>query len=105
MQCHHDLGEFTAEDAVYSLKRAGTKDSSAFASDYSAFDKVEAVDSHTVKITLKEAIPSLLGQVMNYHGGNMICKKAAEALGKDGSARSRRAPAPSCSRNTCPSST
>ena len=37
-----------------------------------------------MKITLKEAIPSLLGQVMNYHGGNMICKKAAEALGKDG---------------------
>ncbi len=21
---------------------------------------------------------------MNYHGGNMVCKKAAEALGKDG---------------------
>ncbi len=84
VQCHHDGGEFTADDAVFSLKRASTKDSSAFSSDYSAFDKVEAVDKYTIKITLKQAIPSLLGQVMNYHGGNMVCKKAAEALGKDG---------------------
>lgn len=84
VQCHHDGGEFTAEDAAYSLQRAGNKDSSAFSSDYSAFDKVEAVDKYTVKITLKEPVPSLLGQVMNYHGGNMVCKKAAEALGKDG---------------------
>lgn len=84
VQCHHDGGEFTAEDAVYSLNRASTKDSSAFSSDYSAFSKVEMVDKYTVKITLKDAIPSLLGQVMNYHGGNMVCKKAAEALGKEG---------------------
>lgn len=84
VQCHHDGGEFTSEDAVYSLTRAATKDSSAFSSDYTAFDKIEAPDKYTVKITLKEAIPSLLGQVMNYHGGNMVCKKAAEALGKDG---------------------
>ncbi|MCZ8258956.1 MAG: ABC transporter substrate-binding protein [Beijerinckiaceae bacterium] len=87
VQCHHDLGEFTAEDAVFSLQRSGNKDSSAFSSDYSAFDKVEAVDKYTVKITLKTAIPSLLGQVMNYHGGNMICKKAVDTLGKDGFAR------------------
>ena len=84
VQCHHDGGEFTSEDAVYSLNRAASKDSSAFSSDYGAFDKVEAPDKYTVKITLREAIPSLLGQVMNYHGGNMVCKKAAEALGKDG---------------------
>jgi peptide/nickel transport system substrate-binding protein len=87
VQCHHDLGEFTSEDAVFSLKRAATKDSSAFSSDYSAFDKIEALDKYTVKITLKSPIPSLLGQVMNYHGGNMVCKKAAEALGKDGFGR------------------
>lgn len=86
VQCHHDLGEFTAEDAVYSIKRAATKESSTFSSDYGAFDKVEATDKYTLKITLKSAIPSLLGQVMNYHGGNMICKKADEA-GKDGFAK------------------
>jgi peptide/nickel transport system substrate-binding protein len=87
VQCHRDFGEFTSEDAVYSLNRAASKESSAFSSDYSAFDKVEAPDKYTVKITLKEPIPSLLGIVMNYHGGNMVCKKAAEQLGKDGFAK------------------
>ena len=61
--------------------------SSAFSSDYTAFDKVEAPDKYTVKITLKQAIPSLLGIVMNYHGGNMVCKKAAEQMGKEGFAK------------------
>uniref|UniRef100_A0A9E7ZHW0 ABC transporter substrate-binding protein n=1 Tax=Bosea sp. NBC_00436 TaxID=2969620 RepID=A0A9E7ZHW0_9HYPH len=87
VQCHHGYGEFTAEDAVYSLKRASSKDSSAFSSDYAAVQSFEAPDKYTVKITLKEAIPSLLGIVMNYHGGNMVCKKAAEELGKDGFAK------------------
>lgn len=87
VQCHHGYGEFTAEDAVYSLKRAANKDTSAFSSDYSAVDTIEAPDKYTVKITLKQVIPSLLGIVMNYHGGNMVCKKAAEELGKEGFAK------------------
>ncbi|AOO80171.1 ABC transporter substrate-binding protein [Bosea vaviloviae] len=87
VQCHHGYGEFTSEDAVYSLARAASKETSAFSSDYAAFDKVEAPDKYTVKITLKQAIPSLLGIVMNYHGGNMVCKKAAEELGKEGFAK------------------
>ncbi len=36
VQCHHDGGEFTSEDAVYSLNRAATKDTSTFSSDYAA---------------------------------------------------------------------
>lgn len=88
VQCHRDFGEFTSDDAVFSLKRAADKDSSAFSSDYAAFDKVEAVDKYTVRITLKQPIPSLLGVVMNYHGGNMVCRKAVEQLGKDGFAKS-----------------
>ena len=42
VQCHYGYGEFTSEDAAYSLKRASTKESSAFSSDYAAFDKIEA---------------------------------------------------------------
>lgn len=87
VQCHHDFGEFTSDDVLYSLARAGNKESSAFSSDYAVFDKVEAPDKYTVKITLKQVVPSLLGLVMNYHGGNMVCKKAAEQLGKDGFAK------------------
>ena len=84
VQCHGGFGEFTAEDAVFSLNRAATRDTSAFSSDYVAFDRVEAVDRYTVRITLKENIPSLLGAVMNYAGGFQVCKAAVEQLGNEG---------------------
>jgi len=83
VQCHHDYGEFTAEDAAYSIHRASTKTTSAFSADFAAFDKAEAVDKYTLKVTLKEPIPSLLGVLANYHGGNMVCKKAAEEEGEN----------------------
>lgn len=83
VQCHHGFGEFTSADAVFSLKRAATRETSSFASDYSQFDSVEAPDRYTVKITLKSAIPSLLGAVMNYHGGNMVCKAAVDQMGNE----------------------
>jgi peptide/nickel transport system substrate-binding protein len=84
VQCHHDFGEFTADDAVFSLKRAATRATSAFSSDYAAFQSVEATDRYTVRIRLSAPIPSLLGVVMNFHGGNMVCKAAVEKLGEDG---------------------
>ncbi|MHA1567061.1 MAG: ABC transporter substrate-binding protein [Alphaproteobacteria bacterium] len=83
VQCHHDFGELTAEDIVYSFARAADPDRSSFSSDFAVFDKVEAADKYTVKITLKNAVPSLLGLVTNYHGGNIVCKKAAEEMGED----------------------
>jgi peptide/nickel transport system substrate-binding protein len=61
VQCHHGYGEFTADDAAYSLKRASNKATSSYSNDYSAVDKVEALDN----------------------GGNMICKKAAEEMGEN----------------------
>lgn len=84
VQCHHGFGEFTAEDAVFSLRRAATRETSAFSSDYVAFDRVEAVDRHTVRITLKNPIPSLLGIVMDYAGGFMVCRAAVEQMGNEG---------------------
>ncbi|MCL4744724.1 MAG: polyamine ABC transporter substrate-binding protein [Burkholderiaceae bacterium] len=78
---HLGYGEFTAEDVVYSLARAADPKRSAVSSDYASFDKVEAVDKYTVRITLKTPVPSLLALVANYHGGNIVSKKAAEALG------------------------
>lgn len=80
---HHDYGELTADDVVFSLNRSANPDTSAFASDYRAFEKVEAVDPLTVRITLKNRVPSLLGLVANYHGGNIVSKKAVEKLGAD----------------------
>ncbi len=81
VQCHHGYGEFTSDDAVYSLKRAANKATSSYSNDYSGVDKVEATDKYTVKITLKNPIAGFLGYVANVNGGNMVCKKAAEEMG------------------------
>lgn len=83
VQCHHDYGELTADDVVYSFERAADPKRSSFSSDFSVFEKVEAPDPYTVKITLKNPVPSLLGLVTNYHGGNIVCKKAAEEMGEN----------------------
>jgi peptide/nickel transport system substrate-binding protein len=82
VKCHGDYGAFTAEDAVYSLQRAADKARSAFAADMAPIASITAIDSHTLKIVLKAPIPSLLGLLSNYHGGIMVCKKAAEQLGE-----------------------
>jgi len=82
VQCHSGYGEFTAQDAAYSLKRAADKATSIFAGDFEALGQAEATDTYTLKIGLKHPIPSLLGLVSNYHGGMMVCKKAAEEMGE-----------------------
>lgn len=80
VQCHHNYGEFTAEDAVYSIKRAATKATSSFSADFAAVDSVTAPDKYTVQLKLKNPVPGFLGYLANYHGGNMVCMKAAEEL-------------------------
>jgi peptide/nickel transport system substrate-binding protein len=83
VQCHHDYGELTSDDIVYSLARASDPKRSAFSSDFKDFEKVEAVDKYTVRITLKNPMPSLLGLLIPYNGGNVVCKKAGEEMGED----------------------
>lgn len=80
VQCHHNYGEFTAEDAVYSIKRAATKATSSFSADFAALESVTAADKYTVRLKLKNPVPGFLGYLANYHGGNMVCMKAAEEL-------------------------
>lgn len=81
VQFHRDFGEATADDVVYSLTRAADAKRSSFSSTFRQFDKVEALDPYTVRITLKEGVPSLLGLVSNYHGGMIVSRKADEQLG------------------------
>ena len=83
VQWHHGYGEVTADDVVFSLQKSADPQRSAYSSDYSAIDKVEAVDSHTVRITLKDNIPSVLGLLSNYSGGFIVSKKAVEERGAD----------------------
>ncbi len=83
VQCHGGYGEFTAEDAAYSLARAADPKRSSFSSDFKSMAAAEAVDPYTLKITYKENVPSVLGFLVNIQGGNMVCKKAAEEMGAD----------------------
>lgn len=82
VQCHGNYGEFTAEDAAYSLKRAADKARSSFAGEMEPLKSAEATDKYTLKVTLNNPIPSALGLLANYHGGFMVCKKAAEEMGE-----------------------
>ncbi|NKC30807.1 ABC transporter substrate-binding protein [Falsiroseomonas selenitidurans] len=81
VQFHGGFGEMTADDVVFSLRKAGTAASSAFAADYRAIETIEAVDSHTVRIVLRNNVPSLLGILTNYSGGYIVSKKAVEQRG------------------------
>jgi peptide/nickel transport system substrate-binding protein len=78
---HGDYGTVTADDVVFSLMRAKDPKSSSFSSDYAAIKSIEAIDPMTVRITLNEPAPGFLGLVANYHGGNIVSRKAAEKLG------------------------
>ncbi|MBL8581720.1 MAG: ABC transporter substrate-binding protein [Rhizobiaceae bacterium] len=57
----HDGSPFTAADVVYSLKRVQDKNvGSPFAPQLVALSNVEALDDHTVKLTLANPVPGLL---------------------------------------------
>jgi peptide/nickel transport system substrate-binding protein len=86
VQFHGNYGEMTAEDVVFSLQKAADPKRSAFSADFRAIESVSAVDPYTVRIVLKENVPSLLGLVTNYSGGYIVSKKAVEERG-DGFAR------------------
>ncbi|MEM1046879.1 MAG: ABC transporter substrate-binding protein [Pseudomonadota bacterium] len=81
VDCHGEYGNLDAEDVVFSLNRSSNTDTSAFAGDYSSFKSVEATGPYEVTITLANPVPSLLGLLVPYHGGNIVCRDAVEALG------------------------
>jgi peptide/nickel transport system substrate-binding protein len=83
VQFHKGFGELTADDVVFSIKRAGNSATSAFASDLAAVESVEAVDANTVRIKLKQRVPFLLGSLLNYQGGFIVSRKAVEQHGEN----------------------
>jgi peptide/nickel transport system substrate-binding protein len=79
---HHGFGEVTAEDVAFSLRRAADREKSSFAADYAAVATIEVTGSHTLRVTLKEPVPLALGLFANYHGGNVVSRRAAEEAGE-----------------------
>lgn len=81
VQFHGGYGELTAEDVVFSLKKAGDAATSAFSSELRPFQTIEVVDPYTVRIVLSQNVPNLLGILTNYSQGFIVSKKAVEQLG------------------------
>jgi len=75
----------TADDVVFSLRRAADPDVSAYAGDYEGMT-VTKIDDFTVDIAFETPISSILffPKVADYAGGLIVCRKAVEALGDHG---------------------
>lgn len=82
VDCHGEWGMLDAEDVVFSLQRAANRDTSSFSGDFRAFEAIEATGPYEVTIKLANSVPSLLGLLVPYHGGNIVCKDAVEAMGE-----------------------
>ena len=76
-------GEMTADDVVYSLKKAAEREDLGLCAGLCRGQVRRGCRRYTVKITLSHQIPSLLGLVANYSGGFIVPKKAVEEKGAD----------------------
>lgn len=75
----HDGSVLEAEDVAFSLRRAADNTRSAFASDYAAVTGIEIIDPRTVRVTLREAVAGATGIFANYHGGQIVSRRADAA--------------------------
>jgi peptide/nickel transport system substrate-binding protein len=88
VMCHSgpqtEAYELTADDVVYSLKKAANGDRSAYAGEYTDIT-VEKVDDYTVRFTLEKPLSSFLflPKIVDYAGGFIVCKKAVETMGDE----------------------
>jgi len=72
----------TADDVVFSLRRAADPKRSAYAGDYRGMG-VEQVDDFTVNVTFDKPLSSILffPKISDYAGGFIVCRRAVEAMG------------------------
>jgi peptide/nickel transport system substrate-binding protein len=73
--------ELTAEDVKYTFDRFVNEKGNAYRNMLAALDKVEVVDKHTVKFTLKEPYVWFLDMVANPMALAIIAKEAVEKFG------------------------
>jgi len=75
---HGGYGEFTADDAVFSLQKLVNTDESAMAGYLASIDSIQAIDSHTVMVSLANPDPILLMNLAKY--AQMLSKAAYEDI-------------------------
>ena len=81
IQWTNDFGEMTAEDVKYSFERvADPALESPYAEDWATLDRVEVKDKYSGVIHLKEASPMVWTTTLVGNGGQIVCKRAVEAL-------------------------
>src|SRR5215467_6792431 len=73
--------ELTADDVVFSVNHFLTVKGNANAYMLKSVDKVEAVDKHTVKFTLKEPFVWFLDMLSNPHAVAIVAKEVVEKYG------------------------
>src|SRR5688572_29380286 len=73
--------ELTADDVRYTFERILTDKGSANVSMYRSIAKVEAVDRHTVRFTLKEPFAWFLEMIANPMAGAIIARECVETFG------------------------
>ncbi len=87
VQLTKGYGELTADDVAFSFQRQMDDPKMSFHHALENVKSVEAVDKHTVRITLKQRDGSFLWTVISYRPGLIVSKRAVQRLG-DGFARS-----------------
>jgi len=82
IQWTNGFGEMTAEDVKYSFERiANPEFKSPYQGDWSFLDRVEVTGSHSGVIVLTEPYAPLFTTTLPWGAGNIVCKKAVEAVG------------------------
>lgn len=79
---HKGYGELTSEDVKWSYERVmDPKTGSPWQSEYTNVDSVKTDGDYTVIFSLKHPDSGFLMKVLNYHGGNIVNRKAIEEFG------------------------
>lgn len=73
--------EFTADDVLYTVERFRTVKGNANAYMLKSLDKVEALDKHTVRFTLKEPFAWFLDMLANPMAVAIVARECVEKLG------------------------
>ncbi len=76
------FGEMTAEDVKFSFERiADPANESPYLTDWITLDRVEVTDTYSGVIVLNEPFAPLWWSTLPYSSGNIVSKKAVEAVG------------------------
>jgi ABC-type transport system substrate-binding protein len=84
VQFHNDGGEFTSADVVHAFERIQWPDSQSGATEFFKEAVVEAVDEHTVKITIPFVGLDMVARVSRGWGGGEVLMYSAAQFEKEG---------------------